>query len=112
MYRDPVPGRPVWLDTVGLDESDAVASNRELVRQLLRLLQQSQAEWLHAVIWCIAPEQKKLQLLKDQAEVIRQLGERAPSVWGNLIILARSDRPDRHTQNFQVGGLIAKCRNF
>ena len=49
---------PVWLDTVGLDESDADVTNGDLVRLYLRVLQCSKIEWVHAVVWCITPEDK------------------------------------------------------
>ena len=51
-------GYPVWLDTVGLDESDADVTNGDLVRSYLRVLQCFKIEWVHAVVWCITPEDK------------------------------------------------------
>ena len=67
LYGDKLPehtsgedgvGYPVWLDTVGLDESDADVTNGDLVRSYLRVLQCYKIEWVHAVVWCITPEDK------------------------------------------------------
>ena len=93
---------PVWLDTVGLDESDASATNSDLVRSYLRLLQATRIQWLHAIIWCITPEDKKLQHLKDQAQVIKLFGRKSQSIWKNVIIIAKEGKSKNHARNFQV----------
>ena len=93
---------PVWLDTVGLDESDATVSNSDLVRSYLRLLQATRIQWLHAIIWCITPEDKKLQHLKDQAQVIKLFGRKSQSIWKNVIIIAKEGKSKNHDLNFQV----------
>ena len=93
---------PVWLDTVGLDESDASATNSDLVRSYLRLLQATRIQWLHAIIWCITPEDKKLQHLKDQAQVIKLFGRKTQSIWKNVVIIAKEGKSRSHDLNFQV----------
>ena len=93
---------PVWLDTVGLDESDATVTNSDLVRSYLRLLQATRIQWLHAIIWCITPEDKKLQHLKDQAQVIKLFGRKSQSIWKNVIIIAKEGKSKNHDINFQV----------
>ena len=52
------PHHPVWLDTVGLDDADSIDNNSELVRSYLLKLKSAKVKWVHAVIWCIAPEEK------------------------------------------------------
>eukprot|EP00092_Neocalanus_flemingeri_P027614 GFUD01029963.1.p1 GENE.GFUD01029963.1~~GFUD01029963.1.p1 ORF type:complete len:554 (-),score=119.52 GFUD01029963.1:50-1711(-) len=115
LYRDILPehwesedgvGYPVWLDTVGLDESDADVTNGDLVRSYLRVLQCSRIEWVHAVVWCITPEDKKLQYLKDQAEVIKMFGEKSQNIWKNVVIIAKEGKSLSHDLNFQ-GALAA-----
>ena len=93
---------PVWLDTVGLDESDATMTNSDLVRSYLRLLQATRIQRLHAIIWCITPEDKKLQHLKDQAQVIKLFGRKSQSIWKNVIIIAKEGKSKNHDLNFQV----------
>ena len=94
---------PVWLDTVGLDEADAETNNSDLVRSYLLKLQSARVRWVHAVIWCITPEDKKLQYLKDQAKVIRSFGNNSTRIWGNVIIIAKQGNTVNQ-QSFQVRG--------
>ena len=93
---------PVWLDTVGLDEGGASAANSDLVRSYLRALKAARIKWLHAIIWCITPEDKKLQHLKDQAQVIKLFGRKSQSIWKNVIIIAKEGKSKNHVRNFQV----------
>ena len=94
---------PVWLDTVGLDEADAERNNSDLVRSYLLTLQSARVRWVHAVIWCITPEDKKLQYLKDQAKVIRSFGNNSTRIWGNVVIIAKQGNTDSQ-RSFQVRG--------
>ena len=102
IYRDlNHPHYPVWLDTVGLDEADAETKNSDLVRSYLLKLQSAKVRWVHAVIWCVTPEDKKLQYLKDQAKVIRSFGNNSTRIWGNVIIIAKQGN-NTNLQSFQV----------
>ena len=104
IYRDLLhPNYPVWLDTVGLDEADAERNNSDLVRSYLLKLQSAKVRWVHAVIWCITPEDKKLQYLKDQAKVIRSFGNNSTRIWGNVVIIAKQGN-NTNQQSFQVRG--------
>lgn len=106
IYRDlNHPHYPVWLDTVGLDEADAETKNSDLVRSYLLKLQSAKVRWVHAVIWCVTPEDKKLQYLKDQAKVIRSFGNNSTRIWGNVIIIAKQGN-NTNLQSFQVSGWL------
>ena len=61
---------PVWLDTVGLDEAGADTNNSDLVRSYLRMLHSTRIEWVHAIVWCIAPEEKVIKLFYEIAFAI------------------------------------------
>ena len=70
IYHDTRPGHeqfPVWLDTVGLDESGADTNNSDLVRSYLRMLHSTKIDWVHAIVWCIAPEEKVIKLFTNIA---------------------------------------------
>ena len=59
IYQDQLhPNYPVWLDTVGLDHSDARTNNSDLIKSYLLTLQAAKVRWVHSVIWCITPEGK------------------------------------------------------
>ena len=94
------------------------------MRKYLLTLQKSGLEWLHAIIWCITPEDRvqlslssilplsffihlvfpqKLQYLREQAAMIKLLEERFTSIWENVIILAKEGKEDTK-QSFQVQG--------
>ena len=86
------------------------------MRSYLRVLQCFKIEWVHAVVWCITPEDKvhifqshhlkqyfqKLQYLKDQAEVIKMFGEKSQNIWKNVVIIAKEGKVLNHSLNFQV----------
>ena len=96
-------GYPVWLDTVGLDKSNADETNSDLVRSYLRVLQCFKIEWVHAVVCSITPrirwvfrshcfqfyflDFQKLQYLKDQAEVIKMFGEKSQNILKKMLLL-------------------------
>ena len=113
------PDNPLWLDTVGLDDADSMENNSELVRSYLLKLKDAKVKWVHAVVWCIAPEEKvlsglklktelrsemfqKLQYLKDQAEVIKLFGNNSKQIWRNVIIIAKQGNRSNHKASFQV----------
>ena len=53
---------PVWLDTIGLDDADGTLKNSELARDYLIMLKDAKLKWVHALVWCIAPESKVTKL--------------------------------------------------
>ena len=46
---------PAWLDTIGFDAPSNQKSNRELSKDYLKCIRDENIDWLHAVVWCIAP---------------------------------------------------------
>ena len=71
---------------------------------------------MHAVIWNITPEEKQIQHLADQAEVIRQvLGETTiNNIWKNVIIIAKGycNERDFQVHNNESNGLYRSYYNF
>lgn len=100
------PDNPLWLDTVGLDDPDSMKNNSELMRSYLLKLKDAKVKWVHAVVWCITPEEKKLPYLKDQAEMIKLFGNNSKQIWRNVIIIAKQGNRSNHEASFQ-GALAA-----
>ena len=94
-------------------------NNSELVRSYLLKLKAAKVKWVHAVVWCITPEEKvfsglklktelrsemfqKLPYLKDQAEMIKLFGNNSKQIWRNVIIIAKQGNRSNHEASFQV----------
>ena len=104
---------------MGLDDADSMENNSELVRSYLLKLKDAKVKWVHAVVWCIAPEEKvfsglklktelrsemfqKLPYLIDQAEKIKLFGNNSKQIWRNVIIIAKQGNRSNHKASFQV----------
>jgi len=77
---------PVWIDTVGYDDSSKV-DDAESFKEVLRFIQEKRLLKIKAIVWTILPQERKDARLQRQAEFINRFREEA--IWDNVIIIAK-----------------------
>lgn len=77
---------PVWIDTVGYDDSSQV-DDAESFKEVLKFIQEHRLLKIKAIIWTILPQERKDARLQRQAEFINRFREEA--IWDNVIIIAK-----------------------
>jgi len=80
------PSKPVWIDTVGYDDS-SLADDTESFKEVLKFIQEKRLLKIKAIIWTILPQERKDARLQRQAEFINRFREEA--IWENVIIIAK-----------------------
>jgi len=88
------PGRPKWMDTVGLNEARYNQDPFEVYQTYLRMLKTKNMESIHAIIWVIPISEKNTANIQKQAVYIQTLFEsigqtRTKDIWKNVIIVCR-----------------------
>lgn len=100
------PDDPVWIDTVGYDDTFN-ATDEESFREVLRFIDSHDVKDVHAVIWTILPQERRDQRLQRQADFINQFGEEA--IWNNTIIVAK--QPGSFNLEQATQGAVEAARN-
>eukprot|EP00092_Neocalanus_flemingeri_P026565 GFUD01028790.1.p1 GENE.GFUD01028790.1~~GFUD01028790.1.p1 ORF type:complete len:475 (+),score=82.08 GFUD01028790.1:64-1488(+) len=77
---------PVWIDTVGYDDTSNV-DDAESFKEVLKFIQEQRLLKIKAIIWTILPQERKDARLQRQAEFINRFKEEA--IWDNVIIIAK-----------------------
>lgn len=98
---------PVWIDTVGYDDSSKVDDN-ESFKQVLKFIQEQGLHKIKAVVWTILPQERKDARLQKQAEFINRFREEA--IWENVIIIAKE--PGSFSLNKACQGAEEAAKSF
>jgi len=77
---------PVWIDTVGYDDTSNV-DDAESFKEVLKFIQEQRLLKIKAIVWTILPQERKDARLQRQAEFINRFREE--SIWNNVIIIAK-----------------------
>ena len=80
------PGSPVWIDTVGYDDTNRV-DDEESFKEVLKFIQENHLCKVRAIVWTILPQERKDARLQRQAEFINRFREE--TIWENVIIIAK-----------------------
>jgi len=80
------PGSPVWIDTMGYDDTNRV-DDEESFKEVLKFIQENHLCKVRAIVWTILPQERKDARLQRQAEFINRFREE--TIWENVIIIAK-----------------------
>jgi len=80
------PDYPVWVDTIGYDDSFYLTDS-DSFKQLLRFLQDQRLLKVRAIVWTVVSQERKDARLRKQAEFINQFKD--VDIWDNVIILVK-----------------------
>lgn len=82
--RDPT--EPVWIDTVGYDDSKNLR-DEDSFREVLKFIDKHNVRDVHAIVWTVMPQERMDARLQKQANFINQFGEGL--IWNNVVIVAK-----------------------
>ena len=82
--------KPVWIDTVGYDDTDNV-DDEETFKNILKFIQQNNLMKIRAVVWTVLPQERKDARLQRQADFINRFREEL--IWSNVILIVKSPGP-------------------
>jgi len=77
---------PVWIDTVGYDDTTCL-EDEESFKEVLRYISDHRLLKVLAVVWTVLPQERCDARLQKQAEFIDQF--RPGKIWDNVVILAK-----------------------
>ena len=68
-YDDPT--KPVWIDTVGYDDTNNI-DDEETFKNILKFIQEHELNKVRAIIWTVLPQERKDARLQKQANFINR----------------------------------------
>jgi len=82
--------KPVWIDTVGYDDTTNV-DDEETFKSILKYIQEHQLTQVRAIIWTVMPQERRDARLQRQADFINRFREE--NIWSNVIMIVKEPGP-------------------